>query len=339
MRRLTTRPIPILAAVLVAAGLLSLLAGRSPLAPPGAALSAIAWRLGLWPQTPSPGAALVVLSVRLPRVAAAMLVGAGLSVSGAAFQGVFRNPLVAPDLLGVSTGAGLGAAVGILLGLSQEAVQLLAFVFGLLAVASAYGLASWRAPAEDWPLRLVLSGVIVGMVFTAGISLAKSVADPDDALPAITFWLMGSLAQARGDDVLRAAPAVCLSLLGLHLLRHKLNALCFGDDEARALGVDTRPLRLCVIAFSTLATAACVALAGVVGLVGLAAPHMARLLVGANFRTLLPASALFGALFLLLADDLARLTFATEIPLGVLTALLGAPAFAWLLSRLRGGWG
>jgi iron complex transport system permease protein len=276
----------------------------------------------------------VLYRIRLPRILAAVLVGAALAAAGAAYQGVFRNPLVSPDILGVSTGAGLGAVVGILLGLPVALIQLLGFGGGLATVAAVALLARTLRGGGD-VLVLVLAGIVIGALAGAAISLVKVLADPYDQLPAITFWLLGSLAGTKAADVLAVLPAVLLGLAPLIALRWRIGVLSLGDDEARALGVEARTLRLIVICAATLSTAAVVAISGVVGWVGLMVPHMARLLVGPRFDRLLPASILLGAAFMVGVDTLARSAARIEIPLGVLTAAIGGPIFVWLLARRR----
>ncbi|WP_088348490.1 MULTISPECIES: iron ABC transporter permease [Rhodomicrobium] len=279
----------------------------------------------------------VLWQIRLPRILAAVLVGAALSAAGAAYQGLFRNPLVSPDILGVSTGAGLGAVIGIFLSLPVLGIQLFAFLAGLATVAlvSAIGLlVRDREPI----LVLVLAGVVVGSLAGAAISLLKILADPYEQLPAITFWLLGSLSSIRNGDVLSALPMILLGLVPMILLRWRINLLSLGDEEASALGLETHRLRYLIIAAATLMTASAVAIAGVVGWVGLILPHLARMLVGPNFERLLPTAMLMGACYLLLVDTLARTMASIEIPLGILTALVGAPFFLWLLVARRDGW-
>lgn len=280
----------------------------------------------------------VVLDVRLPRVLAAMLVGAALAAAGATYQGMFRNPLVSPDILGVSSGAGLGAVLAIFLALPAMLIQLASFVGGLLAVAIVYSIARAVRSVHEEVLVLVLAGVIVGALFGAGVSLLTYLADPYDQLPAITFWLLGSLASARPEDLWAAVPSLLFGLIPLVLLRWRVNLLSLGEEEARALGVDTTRLRAVLIAAATLMSAAAVSLAGIVGWVGLVIPHIARLIVGPNYDRLLPAAMLLGAAYLLLVDTLARGIAQVEIPLGVLNALVGAPFFLWLLARSRRSW-
>lgn len=279
----------------------------------------------------------VLFSIRLPRVLAAVLVGAALAAAGAAYQGLFRNPLVSPDILGVSTGAGLGAVLGIFLSLPVAGIQLLAFAGGLATVALVYFIGSLVQNREPI-LVLVLAGVVVGSLAGAAISLLKILADPYDQLPAIVFWLLGSLSSVRGADVWSAAPLVLAGLVPLVALRWRINVLSLGDEEAKALGVEAGRLRLIVIAAATLMTASVVAVAGVIGWIGLVIPHLARMLVGPNFSRLLPAALLMGGAYMLAIDTLARTVAQIEIPLGVLTAIVGAPFFLWLLARGEDGW-
>jgi len=284
-----------------------------------------------------PQARIVIWNIRLPRVGAALLVGAALAAAGASYQALFRNPLVSPDILGVSAGAGLGAVIGIFLSLPVAAIQVFAFAGGLAAVALVMTVAS-AVRNTDQTLSLVLTGVVIGALAGAATSLLKVLADPYDQLPAITFWLLGSLASTTTADILPALPAVLLGLMPLVLLRWQINVLSLGDEEARSLGVEVRRTRLLVIASATLVTASVTALAGVVGWVGLVIPHMARMLVGPGFGRLLPVSALLGAGYLLIVDTLARTIAAVEVPLGILTAVIGAPFFIWLLATGRRGW-
>ena len=279
----------------------------------------------------------VLFSIRIPRVATALLVGAALSAAGAVYQGLFRNPLVSPDILGVSTGAGLGAVLGIFLSLPVIAIQGFAFIGGAVTVTLVYLVASAVRNHEP-TLVLVLSGVVLGALASACISLLKILADPYDQLPAITFWLLGSLAGIQAGDLAGALPAVVIGLVPLVLLRWRMNLMALGDEEAATLGVDPRRLRLLFVAAATLMTASVVAISGVVGWVGLVMPHIARLVVGPNFHRLLPAAMLMGAGYLLIVDTLARTLAETETPLGVLTAFVGAPVFIWLLATGRRSW-
>jgi iron complex transport system permease protein len=275
--------------------------------------------------------------VRGPRILAGVAVGAALAAAGAAYQGLFRNPLVSPDILGVSSGAALGAALGIYASLGVIGIQGLAFAMGLLAVIVVYSLGT-ALRRHDPILVLVLAGIVVSTLLGSAVSLVKYLADPYNQLPAITFWLLGSLAAVTPGDVLTALPAIAVGFVPLYLLRWRMNVMTLSEDEARALGVDTRRMRQAVIVAATLMTAAVVSISGVIGWIGLVVPHVARLLVGPDFRRLLPASMLLGAGYLLGVDTLARTIAPIEIPLGVLTALLGAPAFVWLLAVSRRRW-
>ncbi len=276
----------------------------------------------------------VLFNIRLPRVVAAAFVGAALAAAGAAYQSLFRNPLVSPDILGVSAGAGLGAVIGILLGLPVVIIEALGFGGGLATVVMVAALARSLRGSGD-VLVLVLAGIVVGALAGAAISLVKVLADPYDQLPAITFWLLGSLAGIKANDVAATVPIVLVGLAPLVLLRWRIGILSLGDDEARALGIEVGRLRMIVIAAATLITASAVAISGVIGWVGLMVPHMARLLVGPRFDRLLPAAILLGAAFMVGVDTLARSATRIEIPLGVLTAVIGGPAFVWLLARNR----
>ncbi|HEY7742233.1 MAG TPA: iron ABC transporter permease [Burkholderiales bacterium] len=279
----------------------------------------------------------VVMKIRGPRVAAALLIGAALAAAGAAYQNMFRNPLVSPDILGVSAGAAVGAVLGIFLSLNVIMIQSLAFAFGLAAVGLVYVTAN-AVRGHDPLLVLVLAGVVVGSLLGACVALMKYLADPYNQLPAITFWLLGSLASASPEDVWSTLPLMLLGLVPMWLLRWRINLLSLDDEEARALGVETGRIRLVVIAAATLMTSAAVAISGVIGWIGLVIPHFARLLVGPDFSRLLPTSILLGAGFLLGVDTLARTVARIEIPLGVLTAFVGTPLFLWQLATARRGW-
>ena len=279
----------------------------------------------------------VVMQVRGPRVLAALLVGAALAAAGAAYQGMFRNPLVSPDILGVSTGAALGAVLAIFLALNVFFIQVLAFAGGLAAVGLVYWVGT-RLRGHDPLLALVLTGVVIGTLLGSVIALLKVLADPYNQLPAMTFWLLGSLASIAPADLAVAAPFVLVGLAPMWLLRWRMNLLALPDDEARALGVDTRKLRTVAVAAATLMTAAAVAVSGIIGWVGLLIPHAARLLVGPDFGRLLPLAMLLGAAFLLAVDTLCRTIATIEVPPGVLTALIGTPFFLWLFALARRTW-
>ena len=272
----------------------------------------------------------VVWQIRGPRVLAALVVGGALSVAGTAFQGLFRNPLVSPDILGASAGAALGAVLGIFLSFGVVGIQASAFLGGLLAVILVYALGS-SMRAGDPALMLLLTGVVVGSLLGAGIGLVKYLADPYNQLPAMTFWLLGSLSAMSSKDLLPLCVPVLAGTALLLALRWQLNVMSLPDEEARSLGARTRLLRAAIVAAATLVTSASVAAAGVVGWVGLVVPHLARLLVGPSFPRLLPTAALLGGGFLLFIDTLARTLATVEIPLGILTAVLGTPFFIALL--------
>ena len=285
----------------------------------------------------SPAIETVVLQVRGPRVLAAVLVGAALALAGTAFQGLFRNPLVSPDILGASSGAALGAVIGIYLSFGVFAIQAVAFLGGLVAVAAVYVIGS-AVRSRDPILVLVLTGVVVGSLFGAGVGLVKYLADPYNQLPAMTFWLLGSLSATTAPDLIPLLGPIALGALVLIALRWRMNVMSLPEEEARALGVATGRLRVAIIAAATLVTSASVAAAGIIGWVGLVVPHLARSLVGPDFARLLPASAILGGGYLLLIDTLARTMAQVEIPLGILTAVIGTPFFIWLLASVQKTW-
>jgi iron complex transport system permease protein len=279
----------------------------------------------------------VILQVRGPRVLAAVLVGTALAIAGTAFQGLFRNPLVSPDILGASSGAALGAVLGIYLSLGVLGIEGLAFAGGIAAVASVYGIGTVLR-SHDPILVLVLTGVVIGALLGAGVGLVKYLADPYNQLPAMTFWLLGSLAATSGADLLPLFGPIAVGTLVLVALRWRMNVMSLPEEEARALGVPTGPLRIAIIAAATLVTSASVATSGIIGWVGLVVPHLARALVGPDFARLLPTAALLGGAYLLLIDTLARTATSVEIPLGILTAVIGTPFFIWLLASMPRTW-
>lgn len=325
--------IPALAAAFVACFIISCALGRYPIHPLTVVRLLISGFVEL-PRDWAPQAETVLFRVRLPRVAAAALIGAALPAAGAAFQGLFRNPLVSPDVLGVSAGAGFGAALAIFFQADSFTATLVSFSFGLGTVVLV-GFLSARVQG-DRTLSLILCGIVAGSLCASATSFLKLVADPNNVLPAITYWLMGSLASIRESDLRFAAPPIIIAVAALYIARWRLNVLAMGDDEARTLGTDPRPARAIVIVAATLATSACVSISGLIGWVGLVIPHLARMLVGSDHRRLIPASMLLGAIFLLIVDDLARLMTTSEIPLGILTSFVGAPFFLYLL-RGKGG--
>ncbi|AJA49639.1 putative ABC transporter permease protein HI [Clostridium pasteurianum DSM 525 = ATCC 6013] len=280
----------------------------------------------------------VLFKVRIPRILAAMMVGAALSVSGATYQGLFKNPMVSPDILGASAGAGFGAAIAILLSFNIIEIQICAFVFGLIAVSLTYFISSIISKEDNGVLSLVLTGMVISSLCSAFISLIKYVGDPYNKLPEITFWLMGGLSSTTTKNVLFLIIPMVFGLIPIVLLRWNLNVLSLGEEEAKSLGVSTSRVRIIMILCSTLMTSASVAIGGLIGWVGLIIPHLARMIVGPNYRILLPASIFIGSTYLLLVDDVARSLFSMEIPLGILTSLIGAPFFIYLLLRGRRGW-
>lgn len=281
--------------------------------------------------------ATVFWNIRLPRVVAGLAVGAALAAAGATYQGLFRNPLVSPDILGVSAGASFGAVIGIFLSLPVGIIQLMSFAGGLIAVFSVYAVAA-GIRNRDPALVLVLAGIAVGALVGAGISLIKILADPYNQLPAITYWLLGSLASVTSGDVVSILPALVVGIITLFLLRWRMNVMTLGEEEAKALGIDTGRLRVVLVLAATLITAAAVSITGIIGWIGLVIPHVARLIVGPDFVRLLPISMALGAAYLLVADILARSIALIEVPLGILTATVGAPFFLFLLASGRRGW-
>lgn len=288
----------------------------------------------LFPVTWESAAETVVWQIRLPRVVAAALIGGALALSGLSYQGMFSNPMVSPDLLGASSGAGFGASLGILLGLHYMGTTVLAFCFGLTAVMLAYGIG--RCSRVNRMMSILLAGMVVSGLFSSGISFLKLTADVQQSLPAITYWLMGSLASIRKTDVYFLLLPVLFGAVPLFSLRWRMNLLTLPEEEAHSMGLNTRRMQLVVICCATLLTAACVAVSGMIGWVGLVIPHFARMLFGSDFRKLIPASALMGAGFLILVDDVARVAATAEIPLGILTSFIGAPVFLFMLLTRKG---
>ncbi len=288
---------------------------------------------GLQQATLSSNNGIVILLIRMPRIIMAALVGAALATAGVSYQGMFRNPMVSPDILGASTGAGFGAALSILLGFGYFGIMATAFAFGLTAVILAYVIS--QLSRLNPTLALVLGGVMISSLFSAGTSFVKLVADTEDQLPAITYWLMGSLSSIKQSDLPFAVIPIIIGILPLFLFRWRINLLTVGEDEAKSIGLNTGRLRLLVIFCATLMTSASVAVSGMIGWVGLVIPHFCRLIFGYDYRRLIPASALMGAAFLILVDNIARTAMTSEIPLGILTSFVGAPVFIYLI--LTGG--
>src|SRR5215510_3851530 len=336
MARSSAPGLLISALILIAGLLLAFTVGRYPVGISDL-FAVVAAKLTGHPPTVSPAVENVIWQVRGPRIIAASLVGAALAVAGTAFQGLFRNPLVSPDILGASSGAALGAVLGIFVSLGVFAIQAMAFAGGLLAVALVYAVGS-AVRARDPVLVLVLAGVVIGALLGAGVGLIKYLADPYNQLPAMTFWLLGSLSAIGPSDLIPLFGPVAFGTLALFALRWRMNVMSLPDEEARALGVPTGALRVAIVAAATLVTSASVATAGIIGWVGLVVPHIARTLVGPDFGRLIPAAALIGGGFLLAIDTLARTMAPIEIPLGILTAFVGTPFFIWLLASVSKEW-
>lgn len=314
--------------LLVVVSLLTLMTGKYPLS-----LGEL-WQSLITGGREGSNADLVLWKLRLPRLLAGLLVGAALAAAGASYQAMFRNPLVSPDILGVSAGAGLGAVLAIFLSLPLAAVQLFAFVSGLLVVGFVY-LISLASRQFEPLLVLVLAGVAMGSLLGAGISLIKILVDPYSQLATITFWLLGGLNAVSKNELLWGLPFIMMGLAPLLLLRWRINLLSLSDMEARALGVNTSNLRLLLVVCATLMTASAVSFTGIIGWVGLVIPHIARIIVGPEFSRLMPTSLMIGAIFLVLTDNIARNVASVELPLGVLTSLIGAPFFLYLLLKRR----
>ena len=278
----------------------------------------------------------IVYEIRLPRIIAAIVVGAALSMAGAAFQSIFKNPLVSPDLLGVSNGAGFGAALAILISGAGVVTQILSFIFGIISVSITYLIS--RAYKAGGILILVLSGVAISAFFSALISAIKFIADPDDKLPEIVYWLMGSLAFLNLDKLIMIIVPIAIGMIILLALRWQMNLLAMGDEEAQSLGLNPTRVRLLIIAGCSLLTSAAVSVSGIIGWIGLVIPHMIRMIVGQDNRILIPASLSMGASFLLLIDNISRAVISIEIPIGILTAIIGVPIFLYLLKRGYSEW-
>lgn len=323
---------PALILLPILTGLLVWIFGRYSLTP-----SEVIKAVGQWlSQDPSLDKAdyLVVVSIRLSRIILSLIVGMGLAVSGVAYQSLFSNPLTTPDILGVASGAAFGAALGILMDFNPGLIQLMALLFGILAVAISVMLSMLRGRQSQ--LMLVLSGIVVTSVFNALLSSVKFVADPQSKLPEITFWLMGSMSGASFKNIAYYAPAIIICSIIIFALRWKLNILALNEDEALSLGMNTKVLKSVIILCGTIITASSVALCGMIGWVGLLIPHICRLLFGVNTKLLVPASMSLGAVFLVLVDTLSRTLSTSEIPIGILSSLFGAPVFILILRRTKG---
>lgn len=310
----------------------SFMLGRYPVSPPELMKIILSGIIDI-PQSWPDAAENVIFQIRLPRVLAAAIIGAALSLAGVSYQGMFQNPMVSPDILGASSGAGFGAALAILLGAGYMGISVAAFLFGLAAVMLAYGIS--RVSRINATMAMILAGMMIGSLFTSCTSFVKLVADTEQTLPAITYWLMGSLVSIKPQDVAFAIVPIIAGSVPLFLLKWRMNLLTVGEEEAQAMGINTRALRLVVIVCATLLTASSVAISGMIGWVGLVIPHFCRMIFGYDYRKIIPASALFGATFLMVVDNIARLATTAEIPLGILTSFVGAPIFVYLI--LKGG--
>ena len=278
----------------------------------------------------------IIFDIRLPRIISAILIGASLAVAGASFQAMFVNPLVSPGILGVLSGASFGAALGMILGLNWFLINLSTFIFGILAVFFAITISFIYSSSRNM-IILVLGGIISSSLFSALLSIIKYGADTNDVLPAITYWLMGSLSFSTSSIVWNLTIPMLGGILILIFFSKYLNALSLGDEEAKALGVNTKLLKLIIILVATLISALSVILAGIIGWIGLIIPHITRLLFGADNKVILPMSALIGAIFLLIVDNTSKLIFSFEIPIGIVTAIIGIPIFIFVLKNAKKG--
>lgn len=321
-----------LAIIMVFVAVVSLTLGRYSIAPSDVCKILIS-RIVPTAQTWTSQQANIFFGVRLPRVILTLMVGCSLAAAGASFQGIFQNPLVSPDFLGASQGAAFGACLAILLSASSLVTSVSAFAFAMISVVVVLAISA--TARGNRILITVLAGIMVSSLFSAGVSYIKLVADPSAQLQQITFWLMGSMTSAKMQDIALVAAPVLVGTIGLFAIRWRLNALTMGDDEALTMGVDAPRLRVVTIILATMMIAACVSVTGIIGWIGLVIPHFARGLVGADYRKLMPASMLMGATFLLIVDNIARLVGTSEIPIGILTAFVGAPFFMWLITRKR----
>ena len=276
----------------------------------------------------------VIFNIRIPRMLVSLIVGSGLATAGASFQALFSNPLATPDTLGCANGASFGAALGILLGLNALGIQISALIFGILAVVLVFVFTRYRHANQI--MMIILGGMVVSSLFSALVSLIKYVADPNDVLPVITFWLMGSFSNSTVRSLHTGVPMIILGMMILYLMRYRMNALSLKEEEAASLGINVRKNRMIVIVASSLITASVVSMCGVVGWVGLLIPHISRMLFGNNHTKVIPGCIVFGALFMLVIDTIARCMYQAEIPVSILTAIIGAPVFLLLLRKTGG---
>jgi len=327
--------VAVMLTVLIFAFFASFLIGRYPVSP-DMVLAILCSKLTAVPQVWTDTMETVVFKIRMPRIAAALLVGGALAVSGAAYQNLFRNPLVSPSLLGASWGAAFGAVLGMILHLSWIWVEVAAFIFGLVAVFAAIAISACFGNKSM--ISLVLAGIAVSAFFQALVSVLKYLADPMNTLPEISFWLMGGLSKVTDQDVLWSLIPIIIPLTVLYFMRWQINVLSIGEEEAHTLGINVRRTRIIVLVCATLLAAAATSIGGIIQWVGLLIPHTARMLFGASFATVLPASMLLGGTYLLIMDNLSRSIASLEIQVGILTALIGAPFFVFLLARAKKGW-
>ena len=276
----------------------------------------------------------VIFNIRIPRILVSLVVGSGLATAGASFQALFSNPLATPDTLGCANGASFGAALGILLGLNALGIQISALIFGILAVVLVFVFTRYRHANQI--MMIILGGMVVSSLFSALVSLIKYVADPNDVLPVITFWLMGSFSNSTIRSLYTGVPMIVLGMMILYLMRYRMNALSLKEEVAASLGINVRQNRMIVIVASSLITASVVSMCGVVGWVGLLIPHISRMLFGNNHTKVIPGCIVFGALFMLIIDTIARCMYQAEIPVSILTAIIGAPVFLLLLRKTGG---
>lgn len=332
-QRFFSRYWPILIVVPIALFLWSFTLGRYPISYQEL-ISTMYWHFQDPSKIADPNMQTVLFNIRIPRVLVVLMVGAGMSMAGSAYQGMFRNPLVSPDILGASAGAGFGAALAIILNQPVSQIQLFAFIGGIFAVFFATRFE--RIMRYDPILALVLGGMLIKSFFNSGLSIIKYLADPEQTLPAITFWLMGTFTDVVKNDIFQVLIPLLIASIFLFLNRQRLNVASFGEEEAKAMGVRTKWVRFEVIVACTLITASSISICGEIGWIGLIIPHLSRALAGPNYRTLIPVSAILGSSYLLICDTICRNAFAVELPIGILTSLMGIPFFIVIFKQRAG---
>ena len=332
-RKMSVKTAILLMAVPLIAGLICLGFGRYTISVPETVQVLID---GLKGERTGEMAYSVIFNVRLPRIILAMLVGAGLACAGAAFQGLFTNPLATPDTLGVASGASFGAVFAMMFDANLVVIQLMALVFGLIACLITYNISKIKGKSSI--VMIVLAGMVVSAMFQAFVSLLKYVADPQDKLPSITYWLMGSMSAVTYKTLVLGSPFIIIGIILIFSLRWRLNILSLNEDEVKSMGVNIKVMRLFIILSASMITSSCVSMCGQVGWVGLLIPHLARMIMGSNNQTVIPISISLGAVFMLVIDTFARSATAAEIPLSILTAIIGAPFFITLLRKTGGAW-